>query len=172
MRYYKLIASLFLVVCLGQVQAGFSIITLFGTGDPATSSHITVTARNQDKAYLIPDFFYIEDGASLTIWGMEAIGNAGISGPGQVIVPTSVPDAPLRKSIASPGMRGIPNPIAARDLIKILPQTPFNFRLFQVSGAPVPVKAGQAINPGIYLLKLNSKGLPVIRKILVTANNH
>ena len=47
-------------------------MTIVGTGTVATSAHMTVTAAGSNKAYLCPDEFSIQDGASISTWGYEA----------------------------------------------------------------------------------------------------
>jgi len=164
MKKYQLFTILLLAVCFGQGRAGFSVITLFGTGDPATSSHITVFANEQDTAYLKADFFNIEAGASLNLWGMDAINNAGVIGDGTINLPNAV-EPP--QTIPEPENMLIPNPISAGELITMLNNPDTKASLFRTSGDPISVNTS-TIAPGIYLLKYNNSGMDTFRKILVT----
>jgi fibronectin type 3 domain-containing protein len=63
---------LVLTLVTGIAFAQESLMTIGGTGTAATSAHMTVTAAGSNKAYLCPDEFSIQDGASISTWGYEA----------------------------------------------------------------------------------------------------
>lgn len=64
MKYYKYIIALILLLSCGFSQ-GNSSITIKGTGTGSTSAHYTITTN----AYLCPDEYIVQNGATLTTWG-------------------------------------------------------------------------------------------------------
>lgn len=67
MKYHKYIIALILILSYGFSQ-GNSSITIKGTGTGSTSAHYTITTN----AYLCPDEFVVQNGATLTTWGIHA----------------------------------------------------------------------------------------------------
>ena len=67
MKYYKYICALILILSCGFSQAN-SRITIEGTGTSSTSAHITITTN----AYKCADEYVVENGSTLTTWGVEA----------------------------------------------------------------------------------------------------
>ncbi len=65
MKSYKYIIALILLLSCGFSQ---SSITIEGTGTGSTSAHITVTTN----AYKCADEYIVQDGSTLTTWGVHA----------------------------------------------------------------------------------------------------
>ena len=73
---YLLLSIVLLSITIAQNP---SVITIGGSGTAVTSAHINVTDTGGNKAYLCPDECIIEDGASFSTWGPEAICSAIIA---------------------------------------------------------------------------------------------
>ena len=65
----KLKYSLIFITLLSITLAQNSSITIGGSGTAATSAHYTITVN----AYLCPDVYIVQNGATLTIWDGVAI---------------------------------------------------------------------------------------------------
>lgn len=68
MKSYKYLTALILLLSCGFSQ-GNSSITIEGTGTNSTSAHYTITTN----AYLCPNEYIVQNGATLTIWDGVAI---------------------------------------------------------------------------------------------------
>lgn len=68
MKSYKYIIAPIIILSCGFSQSN-SIITIKGTGTSSTSAHYTITTN----AYLCPDEYIVQNGATLTIWDGVAI---------------------------------------------------------------------------------------------------
>jgi len=88
MNKTKILIAVSLLVAIPSwfAYAANSVITIYGTGTPSTSAHITVTTN----AYLCPDEFIVESGASLTTWDPSAICGATTSGDGDISLPVEL----------------------------------------------------------------------------------
>jgi hypothetical protein len=79
-----------MVIFLCVSYAQNSSITVHGTGDPNTSARIKISAQGENKAYSFTDEFIVEAGATIVAWGPDALGDAIISGDGEVIFESEI----------------------------------------------------------------------------------
>jgi hypothetical protein len=81
--YFNTITSILFLVSFSHAQNG--VITVHGTGDPNTSAQIRIKGQGDNKSYVLTDELVVEGGAKVVAWGPEALGDAVISGDGDVI---------------------------------------------------------------------------------------
>jgi hypothetical protein len=67
-----------------------SVVTVHGTGNPNTSAQIRISGQETNKAYFLPDELVVEGGAKVIAWGSDALGDAVISGEGDVIFESEI----------------------------------------------------------------------------------
>ncbi len=72
-----LLAALLLTAVPARGQ--LSSLDIQGSGNAATSAHVTITQSGSASAYLCPDTINVYTGASITYWGPEAICNAPLA---------------------------------------------------------------------------------------------
>jgi len=88
--FIRITFIIIILFCFSYAQN--SIIKIHGTGDPNTSSHIKIGAQGNNKSYIFTGEIVVEDSASLEAWSPSAIGDAVISGDGQVVFLSELPD--------------------------------------------------------------------------------